>query len=331
LTETRETDSPLRSLAPFRGQAVAAVPYLLVPVLFAIGATTISGYATKPSIISLLILSSLLGLASVGQTFAIIVGGVDFSIPAVIGLSNVMITQLYGEGWSFWSACLVILGFAVVIGATNSLASLFLHVHPLITTLGVGLIISGGVLTWRQGNISGAVPTWLMHSVSVIQDTGPIPLPGVVVLWIVVSAAVIWFQRGTRVGQEIYATGSNPLAARLARVRTTWAFVLAFVASSVFAAVVGVLFAGYTGTADANVGQPYLFTTITAVVVGGTSLLGGRGGYGRTIAGALIISQLTTLLVGAGYGPSTQEALLGLLIVVLVSIYGRESSVGARI
>ncbi len=331
MTTPRTAGSTLRSLSAWQGQAIAAVPFLLVPILFVIGATTISGYATKPSIISLLILSSLLGLASIGQTFAIIVGGVDFSIPAVIGLSNVMITQLYGEGWSFGSACLLILGLAVLIGVTNSLASLFLRVHPLITTLGVGLIISGGVLTWREGNISGSVPPWLMHSVSVIHDTGPIPLPGVVVAWIVASAGVIWFQRGTRLGREIYATGSNPLAARLARVRTTWAFVFAFVASAVFAAVVGVLFAGYTGTADANVGQPYLFQTITAVVVGGTSLLGGRGGYGRTIAGALIISQLTTLLVGAGYGPSTQEALLGLLIVVLVSIYGRESAVATRI
>src|SRR5262249_11573241 len=156
---------------------------------------------------SLLILSSLLGLASIGQTLAIIVGGVDFSIPAVIGLANVMITQLYGEGWSFGSACLLIFGLAGVIRATKALASLFLRVHPLITTLGMGLIVGGGVLTWREGNITGSVPPWLMHSVSVIHDTGPIPLPGVVVLWIVVSAVVMWFQRGTRVGREIYATG----------------------------------------------------------------------------------------------------------------------------
>src|SRR3954462_3721656 len=115
--------TPAAAWAVLQGQAVTAVPFLLVPVLFAIGAVRIDGYATKPSIISLLILSSLLGLASIGQAFAIIVGGGASSTPAVIGLANVMITQLYGEGWSFWSACLLIFALAVVIGAVNSLAS----------------------------------------------------------------------------------------------------------------------------------------------------------------------------------------------------------------
>jgi len=261
----------------------------------------------------------------------VIVGGIDLSIPSVIGLADVVVTQLYGDGWSFWLACLLILALALGIGAANAITSVVLRVHPLVITLGTGLIVLGGVLSWNHASTTGTVPSWLVTAVSVIGRTGPIPVPGVVILWAVASALTIAFQRRTRLGREIYASGANPIAARLARVRTTWAWTVVFAISAVFAAVAGVLLAGFSGSADATVGQPYLFETITAVVVGGTSLLGGRGGYGRTIVGVLIVTQLTTLLVGAGLGSDMQEALLGILVILLVVIYGREPHVSTRI
>jgi ribose transport system permease protein len=330
--ETRLVQHPgARRIGVSRDLLVSLIPYALVPALALIGAATIDGYATKSSLISLLILSSFLGLASLGQTFTVIVGGVDLSIPSVIGMADVVITQLVGDHWPFGLAAVLIFAIAVVIGAANAIASLSLRVHPLIVTLGMGLIVTGGVLVWSHDSISGSVPQWLVTSVSVIGKTGPIPIPAVVIVWALVSAITIFLQRSTRLGREIYATGANPMAARLALVRSRWALISAFVVSAVLAAVVGILFAGYSGAADDTVGQPYLFETITAVVVGGTSLLGGRGGYGRTIAGALIISQLTTLLVGLGFGPSMQEVLLGILIILLVIIYGRESHVSTRV
>lgn len=314
-----------------RARLVTLVPYLLVPVLFAVGAVSISGYDARSSVYSMLVLSSFLGIASLGQTLAVIVGGVDLSIPAVMGLADVVTTQLYGDHWNFWLVVALIFGFAVAVGVVNAVASITLRVHTLIITLGTGLIVSGGVLTWSHSFISGTVPTWLNTAVSVIGKTGPIPVPGVVFFWGVLAVLGICFLRFTRLGREIYGAGANPTAARLALVRRRWVFIIAFVAAAVFAAVVGILFAGYSGAADDNVGQPYLFETITAVVVGGTSLLGGRGGYARTIAGTLIISQLTTLLVGFGFGASMQEAMLGILIVLLVIIYGRESHLSTRV
>jgi ribose transport system permease protein len=129
----------------------------------------------------------------------------------------------------------------------------------------------------------------------------------------------------------MYATGANPIAAKIAHVRTTWVWVVVMAISALFAGVTGILFAGFSGAGDAYVGGPYLFETLTAIVIGGTSLLGGRGGYARTIAGVLAITQLTTLLVGAGYSESMQEALLGIVVVVLVGAYGREPSVSSRL
>lgn len=314
-----------------RVASLDALPFVLVPVLFVIGALTFPGYASRPSIVSLLILASFLGLASVGQTFAVVLGGVDLSIPALIALGDVVITRLYGDGWSFWAACALILAIAIAIGAINALLSLYLRVHTLVITLGTGLIVIGAVLTWNQSSLSGSIPDWLTRSVSVIGTTGPVPLPPVVILWAGVSILAILFQRSTRLGREMYATGANPIAARLARARTTWIWIVVMSLSAFFAALTGVLLAGFSGSGDAYVGNPYLFLTLTAIVVGGTSLLGGRGGYGRTIAGVLVITQLTTLLIGAGFSASLQEALLGVVIVALLGLYGREAHVSARL
>ena len=307
------------------------VPAILLPVLFIVGILTIDGFATRGAITNLLILASLFGIASIGQTIAIIVGGLDLSVAGVIGLANVLIILLYGQGWNFWLAAGLIVVIAAVIGAVNAAASILLNVHPIITTLGTGMIILGEVLAWGRANVQGAVPDWLVEAVSVTGSTGPIPIPGIIIVWAVLAAIMIFVQHRTRLGEEIYATGSNKTGARLAHVRTRFVWVFAFMLSSVSAAIVGILFAGYIGTADANVGGPYMFLTITAVCIGGTALLGGQGGYGRTVIGVLIIVELQMLLMGIGMPAALQQCLLGVLIIVLVAIYGRENHISARI
>jgi ribose transport system permease protein len=327
---------PTRSTSEIVTRFVAAnftdaLPYILVPVLFILSVIFIPGYFSKLSIISLLILASLLGLASLGQTVTIIAGGIDLSIPAVIGLSDIIVTQLYYKHWSLPVIFLLIAVAAIVIGTISAVSSVLLHVHSLITSFGMSLVVSGVALEWSNGAVNGAVPGWLTSSVSAIGHTGPIPIPAIIIVWAVASVLAVAFLRLTRVGRETYALGANPVAARLARVRTTWTLVVAFCISALCAAMVGVFFAGYSGIPDPTVGVPYFFLTITAVLIGGTSLLGGRGGYQRTVMGALIVAELTTLLVGVGFSASFQELALGILVIALTSTYGRELKVAAKI
>jgi ribose transport system permease protein len=101
--------------------------------------------------------------------------------------------------------------------------------------------------------------------------------------------------------------------------------------SAALAAVAGMLLAGFSGAADPTVGATYLFTTVAAVVVGGTPLTGGRGGYGRTVAGCLVVTELGTLLIGLGLDQPAQQICLGILIVVLVAFYGREPHLSMRV
>jgi ribose transport system permease protein len=308
-----------------------ALPYILVPVLFILSVIFISGYFSKASIISLLILASLLGLSSLGQTMTIIAGGIDLSIPAVIGLSDIIVTQLYYKHWSLPVIFLAIAALAILIGTISAVASVLLRVHSLITTFGMSLIVSGIALEWSNGATSGAVPGWLTSSVSVIGKTGPIPVPAIIFVWAVASVLAVLFMNRTRLGRETYALGANAVAARLATVRSTWVQIVVFSISALCAALVGIFFAGYSGIPDPTVGDPYFFLTITAVMIGGTSLLGGRGGYLRTVMGALIVAELTTLLVGVGFNASFQELALGILVILLTSSYGRELKVAAKI
>jgi len=309
----------------------SALPYILVPVLFILSVIFIPGYFSKSSIISLLILSSLLGLSSLGQTMTIVAGGIDLSIPAVIGLSDIIVTQLYYQHWSLPLIFLAIAALAILIGTINAVASVLLRVHSLITTFGMSLIVSGVALEWSNGATSGLVPGWLTSSVSVIGKTGPIPIPAIIIVWAVGSVLAVLFMNRTRIGRETYALGANAVAARLATVRSTWVQVVVFSISALCAAMVGIFLAGYSGIPDPTVGEPYFFQTITAVVIGGTSLLGGRGGYLRTVLGALIVAELTTLLVGVGFNASFQELALGILVILLTSSYGRELKVAAKI
>jgi ribose transport system permease protein len=151
------------------------------------------------------------------------------------------------------------------------------------------------------------------------------------VLWIVLALIGILIERRTVLGRWTFALGANPHAAALAHVPTMTVWATVFAISAFLSAVAGVLLAGFSGAADPSVGEAYLYNTLSAVVIGGTPLIGGRGGYGRTIAGCFIITELTILLIGLGLDVPAQQVCLGALIIVLVGLYGREPHISMQI
>jgi ribose transport system permease protein len=305
--------------------------YIFAVIVFLLACLLMPGFLTVSSIKSLLVLSSILGVASIGQTVAIIVGGLDLSVASVIGLSSVMLAVLSAKGWPFVATAGAIVLAAVVVGALNGYISYRLRAPALVVTLAVGSVVTGITMTLNRGSAGGTVPEWITRSVSTNATTLGVPVPPVVVAWIALTAVLVVMQRRSPSFRRIYATGMNPEAARLSLVRLPVVWAGAFAVSALAAAVAGVFLGGFSGGANIDVGEPYLFLTIAAVVVGGTSLLGGRGGVGRTMAGAFVISTLTTLLLGVGVGSNVQQVLLGSLIVLLVFLYGRESHVRTRI
>jgi ribose transport system permease protein len=314
-----------------RPGAPLAIAVFLILALFAFGAIKIDGLASAYSINSMLVLASLLGIAATGQTIAVLLGGIDLSIPFVIGFADVVAAELTQHGWPFWQTVALLLAIALVIGATCGLISAGLKVHPLIVTLGVGYLVQGGVQTWTGGTPSGSAPGWMGNFVSPGATSGPLPLAPIVLLWAVVGVVIILLLRSTTFGRRLYAVGSNPRAARLALINPVRVWTLTFALSAGCAALAGILLLGFTGSAFAGVGDPYLFLSVGAVVIGGTSLIGGRGGYAGTMAGAIILTELTTILTGFNVSGAQEQLILGLVIVLVVLVYGRESHIRMRI
>jgi ribose transport system permease protein len=305
--------------------------FCVAALLHLAGTVLIPGYSAPFAIRAMLVLASLLAVASIGQTLVVIMGGIDLSIPFVIGFANVVAAQLYGDGWNFVLVCGLVGVLAILIGGLNGLIARSLDIQPLIVTLGVGMVVQGLVLLWTAGFPSGSAPQAVSSFVSIGGSAGPLPVPWLVPSLIVLAALVVLVLERTPYGRRLYALGSNPGAAPLALIDPVRMWVITYAASAFFAAVAGVLLLGFTGSAYGDVGQPYLFQTIAAVVVGGAALVGGRGSYLGTIAGVLVLTEINTLLIGLGFQPSAVQAALGLIIVLLVSLYGRERHVSTTI
>jgi ribose transport system permease protein len=307
----------------------AAIGVALLVALVLVGIVTISGFWSLSNLRSTLVLASFLGIASIGQTLCALVGGLDLSIPFVIGAANVGLLGLMNRGLSSGVAIVVTLVLAAVVGVIGGGVSYRQQGQSLVVTLGVGTAFLGlvQILVSSQGNsgiaggtIQGNVPGWLQTFSSLRSPVGVAPS---VFLWVGLSILTMVLLRRTWVGRGLYALGGNRIAAKRAMIPELGIWILVFGLSAVTAAATGILLLGFTGGGYAGVGQPYLFTTLAAVVIGGTSLVGGRGGYGLTILGVLILTVLQTILAGFSLSAAAQEAILGAIIVPMVALYAR--------
>ena len=302
-----------------------------IVMLYGLGILTIEGFASWRSLTAMLVLAAFVGIAAAGQTLVALLGGIDLAIPAFIAFANVATAQLTGEGWPFPLVMAFILLASALLGAFNGLASRALNLNPLIVTLAVSAVILGGLLAWTGGQATGSAPKWLSDFVAPSGQVLGLPVPPVLAFWALITAGVIVMLRLTAFGKQIYASGASLSAARFAGVRTTRVWTMSFAFSAVLAAVTGILLAGFSTQGDPRIGQPYLFSTIASVVVGGTSLIGARGGYGRTVLGAMTLTLITTILVANNFSAALQQVLLGVVILLVVASYGREASVAARL
>ena len=304
---------------------------LALVVLFEWGTYTITDFATRQSVLSMLVAASFLGLAGAGQTIVVLVGGIDFSIPAFIAGGAIITSKLTtADHWAFVPALAAIIVLALLLGAANGYIAHRFAVPPLVVTLGMASLITGALLVWTKSEPTGGAPAFLTRLTSVNGTTFGIGVPAVVMIWGVVAVILGVGLRRTLVGRNLYATGSNPVAAELAAVNTRRVWTGAYALSAVLAALLGILIAGYAGSGDITLGNPYLFQGLAAVIVGGTAF-GARGDYWKTVLGALLLTVLSTVLVGKGYSTADQEIIFGLLILLVVAGYGRDARLRDRV
>lgn len=339
MSEQAVSEQPVTQSPPRRGWTLQRVmtdtPALQLVVLvavFAVTALTVEGFISKPSLYSVLILAAFLGIAALGQTTIVLLGAIDLSVPAIIGAANLLTPMLIAKGWGVLTVLVFVLCMGVVVGGLNGYVVRKLDVSPLIVTLASGaMVIGAALLVTDDGLAVGSVPGWLTEFSSPISETFGIPIPPVVVLWAAIAIVAGIVLKRTVTGHHLYATGANERAAELAGVSTLRVWTGAFALSGLSAAVVGVLLTGFVGSSSVGIGDPYLFTSLGAVLVGGTALVGAKGDYWRTVLGALIVTLVATLLVGRGAGVPVQQIVFGLLIMAFVGLYAREERVRDRV
>ena len=223
------------------------------------------------------------------------------------------------------------------VGLANGILSFRLQGQALILTLGVGFFVKGGVQilvamgTFSAGTVFGVVPDWMRNIAAMNGKTVGLPIPPIILIWIVVSIIIIVALRLTKWGRNLYALGGSRLSSARLSISERGYWVGAYVISGFFSALTGALLLGWSGGGFIGVGDTYLFLTIAAVVIGGTSLLGGYGGYGLSVIGVLILQIITTVLVGWGLSWQGQQFILGLLIIPMVALYARSPHIRTQI
>lgn len=301
----------------------------LLVALFALASVMVEGFSSANNIKSILLLASFLGLAALGQTMVALVGGLDLSIPFVIGASNILLAALFGTSLPPVLGILVIAAFGAGIGFLNGMLSFRIQGQALILTLGVGFAVVGAaqIVTTLGSQYSGTVfsqvPAWFSNLASISGSTFGFPFPPVVLIWAAIAGVMIFWINQTRSGRHVYAVGGNRTSAARLSISERRVWIKTYTLSGLMSAVTGMLLLGFSGGGFVGVGDPFLFTTVAAVVVGGTSLLGGAGGYGATIIGVLILQVLTSFLVGMGLNYAAQQTVFGLLILPMVALYAR--------
>ena len=320
-----------------KGQKSTFIGICVLIGLFIIGALTINGFLSLLNLKSMLVFAAFLGLATIGQTLVALLGGLDLSIPFIIGSSNVALMSMISKGVPPWLSALVVLLFGLGVGLINGVLSFRLQGQALILTLGVGFFMVGGVQilvamnTFSAGTVFGVVPEWMRNLASMNGKTLGLPVPPVILIWIVASILIIVGLRYTKWGRNLYALGGNRLSADRLSISERGYWIGVYVISGFFSAFTGALLLGWSGGGFVGVGDTYLFLTLAAVVVGGTSLLGGWGGYGLSVIGVLILQVLNTTLIGWGLSFEAQQFILGLLIIPMVALYARSPHIRTQI
>lgn len=315
----------------------AFIGLIVLLALIIISAFSIEGFLSAPNIRAVLLFAAFLGIACVGQTMVALMGGLDLSIPFVIGSSNIALLFLITVGVPSYVAFGFILVLGGLVGLVNGIASYRLQGQALIVTLGVGFTVAGftqimtSIGSQYAGNVFGTVPGWLTNLAAMNGRFLGLAFPPTIFIWIVVAVVMITGLRITSWGRNLYALGGNRRSASLIGVSEFKYWIGCYVISGVFAALTGSLLLGWSGGAFIGVGDLYLFTTLAAVVIGGTSLLGGNGGYGFTVIGVLVLQVLTSFLLGIGLEYEWQQFIFGLLILPMVALYARSPHIRATV
>lgn len=292
--------------------------YLIVLLVYGCAVAVNREFLTWGTIRLQLVQATFIGLIAIGETFAVLIGQIDLSVPWTITLSAILSTNLAADYGHQWIGFLVVIAVGVAVGLINALGVFVLRVHSLIWTLSVNLLLQGVALVYTNA----VAPTTHVPAVAQFFALGSIGfMPMAFIVWMFFGGLAILSLRALPFGRSIYAIGDRQAAALLSGIPVRRIYVMVFVISALGSAFVGLLLSGYSSQAYLGMGNDYLLPPIAAVIIGGTRLTGGEGGYTGSIAGALTVVLLQAVLVTLDISEGARQMVFGLILLALAFLF----------
>ena len=298
--------------------------FIAAVVIFAVGNQLHPGFASAAGVKTVLVVASFTAIVAAGQTLVILVGGIDLSVPWVLNAAAAMlaVTAAGSDSRAVWAIPLT-LATGLVIGLVNGIGVSLLSVPAVIMTLGMNGIVQGLTLGLTGGftcaNCSSPAPP----SVHTAVYGTVFGIPGQLYILAAVAVVMTLVLSYMGFGRRIYALGNNAWASYLSGVNVKLVTITLYGLSGLFAAMAGILLMGYGGKATLGMGDPYLFESIAATVVGGVYILGGRGHYLGSLAGAICLTAIVSLALAENMPDYGRSIVYGVVILVILLVYGR--------
>lgn len=324
---TDDSSGPVMLVARFGARLSPAarrvmLSYLILLLVFGCAVTVSREFLNWSTIRLQLVQATFIGLIAIGETLAILIGQIDLSVPWTITLSAILSTNIAAVYGHQWIAFVVAIAVGLAVGLLNTLGVFILRVHSLIWTLSVNLLLQGVALVFTNA----VAPTTHIPPVArylALGNVGAVPVA--FILWMVCSGIVILALRALPFGRYIYAIGSRQSAALLSGVALGRMHALVFITSALGSSFVGLLLSGYASQAYLGMGKDYLLPPIAAVVIGGTRLAGGDGGYVGSIAGSMIVVLLQAVLVTLNISEGARQIIFGGILLSLAYLFLKRS------
>lgn len=300
------------------GNTVARLISMIL-CLFILSIILCPAYLQFRHLMSVLVLCSFLGILAIGQTFVILTGGIDLSIAYSITFVACVFGTVLKVTGSSGLAVIVALIASILNGMFKGFGVAILKFPPMVMTLAASAVLMSATFLFTGGVLKGNSVDWL----DTLVKGSVLGIRYVVLVWVVLGLLAIWILKRTGFGRSIYAIGSNARVAKLSGINTTKVLILTYIYESVMIGIAGLLLVGYIGYPNYTMGDGYQLISVACVVIGGTSIMGGQGGYLGTIGGVVIIYLIESILIVLNMAEAGRDIIYGALILLILLAYGR--------
>ncbi|WP_424768173.1 ABC transporter permease [Paenibacillus sp. sgz302251] len=292
------------------------VPSILFFILLVFTIIWVPEFFNLQNMINVARQASITGIVAIGMTFVVLTSGIDLSVGSTLAIVGVSFAMLIQRGVPIWATILIVLIIGIVMGLINGVGSTFFGIQPFIMTLAVMAMGAGFALLLSNGTPQSFV---LESNLLVFLGNGSfLGIPGPVWIFVIASIVAGTILKYLPFGRFVYGIGGSLEAARLSGVKTTRVLILVYVISGACAAIAGIITTSRLYVGHPTAGGFIMLDSIAAVVIGGTSLMGGRGSVAGTVAGVCLLAMVANLLNLIGVSPFNQQIAKGLIIIIAV-------------